>query len=61
MGWTTASSVVDDELDEEQKIVIDLLNRFNYALSVEVEEALLEHVLGKLSTKFKFHIQREEG
>ena len=60
MEWITRYSVGNDRLDDDHKIIIDLINRFDYAFSVEAEGDLIEHVLDQLIDYTKFHFQREE-
>jgi hemerythrin len=60
MEWKPEYSVGEDDLDDDHKIIIDLINRFDYAFSVEVEGDLIEHVLDELIDYTKFHFQREE-
>ena len=38
MEWNVSYSVGDANLDDDHKLIIDLINRFDYAFSVEAED-----------------------
>ena len=60
MEWKPEYSVGDITLDNDHKVIIDLINRFDYAFSVEVKDSLMESVLDELIDYTKFHFEREE-
>ncbi|MBT3884100.1 MAG: hemerythrin family protein [Rhodospirillaceae bacterium] len=60
MEWKAEFSVGNDGLDDDHKIIIDLISRFDYAYSVEVEGELIANVLDQLIAYTKYHFQREE-
>lgn len=60
MEWKPEYSVGEITLDNDHKIIIKLINRFDYAFSVEVTDNLMESVLDELIDYTKHHFEKEE-
>lgn len=60
MEWLPKYSVGESALDEDHKIIIDLINRVDYVFSVEVSDNLMDSVMDELVAYTKHHFEREE-
>ena len=60
MEWNVSYSVGDANLDNDHKSIVDLINRFDYAFSVEAEDGMLAYVLDELIEFTGHHFAREE-